>query len=113
MIRVKPVLRANAEEKTNKTSNNTNSGSDKKEKVKKEYIQLVKQREMTVSDKAKLVFSVSKTEEGEPHVDIRLWLTSERYSGPTREGVNFNIENMEEFMSILEDLNSECEEKGI
>lgn len=86
---------------------------EKKEKKTVEYKDLVEARELEIAEGIKLVFSVSKTSEGNPHLDIRTWIESEKYTGPTKKGINFDIESLEEFRSILEEIDSELESKGI
>lgn len=83
----------------------------KKEKV--EYNDLIEPKELEISEGIKLVFSVSKTSEGNPHLDIRTWIQSEKYTGPTKKGINFDIENLEEFKEILEQIDVELDMKGI
>ena len=78
-----------------------------------EYQDVVKARELEIADGIKLVFSVSKTSEGNPHLDIRTWIESEKYTGPTKKGINFDIESLEEFRGILKEIDSELEKKGI
>lgn len=83
----------------------------KKEKV--EYNDIIGPKELEISEGIKLVFSVSKTSDGNPHLDIRTWINSEKYTGPTKKGINFDIENLEEFKEILEQIDVELDMKGI
>ena len=78
-----------------------------------EYQDIIEARELEIADGIKLVFSVSKTSEGNPHLDIRTWIESERYTGPTKKGINFDIESLEEFRGILQEIDSELQNKGI
>lgn len=100
---ITPIIRAKAEEKP------------KKEEPKKDikYSEVIVPREITLNDKAKLVFSVSKTSEGDYLVDIRTHVKTADYEGRTKKGINFNVENLEEFMTIMEEINEELEDKGI
>lgn len=84
----------------------------KKEKA-IEYKDVIQARELEIADGIKLVFTVSKTSEGNPHLDIRTWIESEKYTGPTKKGINFDIESLEEFRGILEEIDLELENKGI
>lgn len=86
---------------------------EKPKKTTTEYSELIPTREMEITDGIKLVFSVSKTKEGTPHLDIRTWIQSEKYTGPTKKGINFDIENLEEFKEILEKIDSDLEKQGI
>lgn len=78
-----------------------------------EYQDIIEARELEIADGIKLVFSVSKTSEGNPHLDIRTWIESEKYTGPTKKGINFDIESLEEFRDILQDIDSELSNKGV
>lgn len=83
--------------------------------AKSTYVQLLDENiEIQVSDKAKLVVSVSKEEgsEGNPHVDIRTHITSGSYTGPTKKGINFDVENIEEIIEALQNVNTELMNKG-
>lgn len=89
------------------------NAEEKPKKEKQEYKDIIKTREMEIAEGIKLVFSVSKTSEGNPHLDIRTWIESEKYSGPTKKGINFDIEGLEEFRGILEEIDSELEKNNM
>lgn len=76
------------------------------------YTEVVEPRELEIAEGIKLVFSVSTTTEGYPHMDIRTHIQSEKYTGPTKKGINFCIENLEEFRELLKDIDNELQEKG-
>lgn len=82
-------------------------------KEQKEYVQLAEPRELTIADGIKLIFSVSQTKDGRPHMDIRTHITSEKYTGPTKKGINFDIENLEDFIENLVVLDAELQKKGL
>lgn len=84
---------------------------EKKDKI--EYTEIITPRELEIAEGVKLVFSVTKSSEGNPHIDIRTYIESEKYSGPTKKGINFDIENMEEFLEILNEVNIECQNEGV
>lgn len=78
-----------------------------------EYTELIQPIEMTIAENATLVFSVSQRSEDEsPRLDIRTHLKSERYTGPTKKGINFDIENIEEFRGILASIDEQLEKLG-
>jgi metal-dependent HD superfamily phosphatase/phosphodiesterase len=78
------------------------------------YAPLIENRELQVTDNMKLVFSVSRAgDEGLPHIDIRTFITSEAYTGMTKKGINFPMEFLQDFKEIINDIDEECEEKGI
>lgn len=87
----------------------------KEEKKKKptDFTKLAEERVLRITDGTSLVFSVSKTQEGNPHVDIRTHVHTDKYDGPTKRGINFDIEFLEDFRQILEFIDEELSEKGI
>lgn len=75
----------------------------KKEVSSEEYITVVKGVEITTGEKEHYVVSVSKKgEDGEPHLDIRKFINTEKYQGATKTGINMHIENLEELIETLE-----------
>lgn len=89
---------------------------EKKTTPKKEttYVDIIPSQRMNIADGIDLVFSVSQSaEEGEPHLDIRTYVKTDRYTGPTKKGINFNIESLEEFRGILEAIEEQLIEKGL
>lgn len=90
--------------------------SKKDNKVKKEkpvYTEISNPKELIIADGVKLVFSVNKSQEGNTHIDIRTYIESEKYTGPTKKGINFHIESLEDFIEIISDMNEELEGLGI
>lgn len=85
----------------------------KETKKKVEYVDILPSKELEIADGIKLVFSVSCSSEGTPHLDIRTWVESEKYTGPTKKGINFDIENLEEFKTLLEEIDNELEKRGV
>ena len=70
--------------------------------------------ELKIDETMKLVFTVKRGGElGLPRVDIRQYVTTETYQGFTKKGVNFPLEFMLEFMDKVEELNTECDKKGL
>ena len=82
---------------------------------KDEYPDLIDKRELVLGDTNKLVFSVSRGGEyGLPMIDIRHYaMNNPKYSGPTKKGIRFSLEMLYSLMEILEDIDKECDEKGI
>ena len=75
---------------------------------------LDKTYELKIADDYRLVFSASRMGDmGTPHIDIRLHVRSEQYTGPTKKGINFDVEYFEEFMEIMTTLNEALEKKGV
>lgn len=87
--------------------------AEEKPKKEKEYHDIIEPQEITIAEGIKLVFSVSKTSEGNPHLDIRTWIESEKYTGPTKKGINFDVENLEEIRAILEGIDKALDRKGM
>lgn len=79
----------------------------------KEYKKVVEERKLNLSETSELRFNVTKGENGEAYLDIRTWLNTERYSGPTKKGITTHIENIEALIVILEDMAQEAEDNGV
>lgn len=79
-----------------------------------EYKDEVTPREIILDDTGKLVISVKRGGEyGLPHVDIRHYVTTERFTGFTKKGVNFPLELLLEVMDLLHEVSDECDRKGL
>ena len=50
---------------------------------------------------------------GLPCADIRQFMTTEKYTGFTKKGINFPIELLPDLIEELEKLYEKCEEKGL
>lgn len=93
--------------------------SKKENKVKAElpsdeYRDEIPPKEIVIDESGKLVISVKRGGEyGLPHVDIRHYMTTERFTGFTKKGVNFPLEFLLELMDLLRDVLDECEKKGL
>lgn len=106
MIKRRPRLSIKAEAEVNDTS------SSKKKDI--EYKEVIEPRKMNLAEGLDLVFSVSESnsEEG-ARIDIRTYITSERYTGPTKKGINFPVELIEEFREFLDEIDEALQKKGI
>ena len=79
-----------------------------------EYKDEITPKELELDETGKLVISVKRGGEyGLPHVDIRHYVTTERYTGFTKKGVNFPLEFLYELMDMLQDVSDECDRKGL
>ena len=79
-----------------------------------EYKDEVTPREIEIDENGKLVISVKRGGDlGLPHVDIRHFVTTERYTGFTKKGVNFPLEFLYELMDLLKEVSDECDRKGL
>lgn len=79
-----------------------------------EYKQEFEPLELEISETTKIVFSVSrKGDLGLPHFDIRVYTNTEKYTGPTKLGVNLPVEYLLEFSEIIEKISDLCEKKGL
>lgn len=79
-----------------------------------EYPDLIDKKELVLGDKDKLVFSVARGGEfGLPMVDIRHYVKTSKYTGPTKKGIRLPLEMLYSFMELLEEVDTECDEKGI
>lgn len=94
----------------------------KEEKTKKnegllpsdDYKDEIPPKEIVLDENGKLVISVKRGGEyGLPCVDIRHYVTTERFTGFTRKGVNFPLEFLLELTDILREVSDECDRKGL
>lgn len=102
----RPRLIVKAEAEVKETS------SSKKKDV--EYKEVIEPRKMNLAEGLDLVFSVaeSNAEEG-ARLDIRTYIQTERYSGPTKKGINFPVELIEEFRAFLDEIDEALQKRGI
>ena len=79
-----------------------------------EYEDEIEPKEILIDENGKLVVSVKRGGEfGLPHVDIRHYVTTDRFTGFTRKGVNFPLELLLELVDVLREASDECERKGL
>lgn len=77
------------------------------------YKDVIEKRELILTDSTKLVFSTSESSKGKVNFDIRTYITKGEEEIPTRKGINFNVENLEEFIALVLEMNKELIEKNI
>ena len=71
-------------------------------------------KELVLEDTNKLVISVKRGGDyGLPHVEIRHFVTTDRFTGFTRKGVNFPLEFLYELLDTLHEVSDECDRKGL
>ena len=79
-----------------------------------EYKDEIEPKEIVLDENGKLVISVKRGGEyGLPYVDIRHYVTTERFTGFTRKGVNFPLELLLELVDTLREVSDECDRKGL
>ena len=101
-----PIVEKVTEEKPKKTSDGKLPPD--------EYEDEIEPKEVLIDENGKLVISVKRGGDyGLPHVDIRHYVTTERFTGFTRKGVNFPLELLLELIDVLKDSLDECERKGL
>jgi hypothetical protein len=73
------------------------------------YNQVVEPTELEVSDSAKLVIgAVARSDNPEEvYVDIRTWIETDSYTGPTKRGISFDAEWLLDLIEMLDDLAKE------
>ena len=78
------------------------------------YKDEIKPLELDLAEGNKFVFSVKRAGDlGLPHVDIRLYITTDKYTGFTKKGITFPLEMLYEFKDILNEVDEECDRLGI
>ena len=79
-----------------------------------EYKDEIPPKEIVLDETGKLVISVKRGGDyGLPHVDIRHYVTTERYTGYTKKGINFPLEFLYELVDLLNEVSDECDRKGL
>lgn len=79
-----------------------------------DYKDEIEPREIVLSEEGKLVISVKRGGEyGLPHVDVRHFVTTDRYTGFTKKGINFPLEFLYELLDLLNEVSEECDKKGL
>ncbi len=58
--------------------------------------------EIKLTDSTIVKISTFDGRDGRKRVDIRLFLTGERYTGPTKKGVSLPLENLPELLRLLQ-----------
>jgi len=68
----------------------------------------IKLGEIAVRESAVLV--IKKTNyKGEDRIDFRVWLDSQKYKGPTKQGFVLPMNKIDEFMKIVEGMKKKLE----
>lgn len=101
-----------------KVSSSAKTKARQKELCKKypdTYKDCIKKKELQLNENTKLIFSVRRKDDdlGLPWVDIRVFVNSPEYTGPTKKGISFALERLDEFQGLIEEINAECDEKGV
>ena len=79
-----------------------------------EYKDEIEPKEIVLDENGKLIISVKRGGEyGLPCVDIRHYVTTERFTGFTKKGVNFPLELLLELVDTLREVSDECDRKGL
>ena len=105
-----PIVEKAPEPKKEKTEEKV----QRKELPPDEYKDEIPPREILLDETGKLVISVKRGGDyGLPHVDIRHYVTTERFTGFTKKGVNFPLEFLYELMDLLKEVSDECDRKGL
>ena len=76
------------------------------------FTNVVEPIEMEITDSSDLVFSAFENENGEVYVSVRTYIDTDRYKGPTKKGITFHVERLEEFKDMIAKLDSKLNNKG-
>ena len=78
------------------------------------YEDEIDRKELEIDESNKLVFSVRRGGEfGLPLVEIRHFITTDRFTGFTRKAITFPVDLLLDFSDILREVSDECDEKGL
>lgn len=79
-----------------------------------DYKDEITPKELVLDESGKLIISVKRGGDyGLPHVDIRHYVTTERFTGFTKKGVNFPLEVLYDLIDLLHEVSDECDRKGL
>ena len=93
-----------------KEQSKAHTKSHKNELPSDEYKDLIPPVEIPLSDTGKLVISVKRGGEfGLPKVDIRLFVDTATYTGPTQKGINFYLDKLPDLGTYLFEVQEMCE----
>lgn len=85
-----------------KTTIKKTNGANKPTLPSDEYKDEIKPVEVSLTNSTKLVISVKRNQEdGLPRLDIREFITSEKYTGFTKKGVNISLEKISPLLDVL------------
>lgn len=79
-----------------------------------EYRAEIPSKELVVNDHLKLVFQLRRQGEfGLPFVDIRHYITTDKYVGFTKQGITLPASLMDEFTKYVTEINDYCDEHSL
>lgn len=58
--------------------------------------------ELKLSENSTVKITKFMGDDGRMRVDIRVWLATEKYSGPTKKGVTVSVDKISELIHLLE-----------
>lgn len=74
----------------------------------------VKIKELKINEHDKLIISVKRGGDlGLPHIDIRHYTTTKKYTGYTKRGINIPLDSFESLMDNLVEVEDECFDKKL
>ncbi len=80
-----------------------------------EYVDEIPKKVLDLTDKWKLVLSCRRRnddDEGLPYVDMRLYMTSDKYTGYTKNGFSLSLlDNWDEFVETINKMDKELHAK--
>ena len=110
-LKRKPLLK---QEEVQETKKSPKKSGSKNTLPPDEYKDEFEPLEMPVDENRKFILSVKREPElGLPCADVRQYMTTEKYTGFTKKGINFPIELIPELIEELQHLYEKCEEKGL
>lgn len=110
-LRLLPSAKKKMEEQKKKAQEKTSKMS----RIPDEYREEIPTKFMSIGDgDSRLVFTVQRQGEfGLPHLDIRKFVKTPKYEGPTKSGINIPLESLVEMLDILNHIKDECEAKKL
>ena len=73
----------------------------------REYKDLFEPQRIDLEEDVYLVVSASSLNGDTPHVDVRTYIETEKYTGPTKKGINFEITKLDHLVRALQKIRTE------
>lgn len=114
MIIRKPVIKRVSSTLAVKVKEEEKKQKEFSRKYPDEYREEFPSTDIVLNDEVKLVIQCKRGGEmGLPFVDVRTYVTNDKFVGFTKKGITLPVDKLEELCDKLGQLHEQCEEKGL
>lgn len=114
MIIRKPVIKRVSSTLAVKVKEEEKKQKEFSRKYPDEYREEFPSSDIVLNDEVKLVIQCKRGGEmGLPFVDVRTYVTNDKFVGFTKKGITLPVDKLEELCDKLSQLHEQCEEKGL